>query len=460
MGNARGSGREYEPGRGDVPPRSRIVLPEPEGVGTADVEAFTSLLPRTAIANDQALGLFTRFVLAPLLGRSDVRGASRDDWGRYFAAIFRPVRGTLDGCGAHARTWIEALESISLRSGLSRHTFLWLADVLAPHGLTLPIRRWCPACLEDQRRRLASPDDPNQRAVHEPLLWRLGPLEVCLAHDRPVRLESACPACGQESSILATWGVPGRCAACGERVGRPIAELAQVEPTAWQRFVWTQARRLVESCQSEEPLAATLRDVGAAVTGARTLRRWSMQELASRTGYSVAAVSLWSAGRRRMSVGAALRVAFVLGVHVDALLQGRVEIDEDAAREQSPAPVRRTVDWTAVEQDLRRALESRRPPSLSTVATRHGAARKEVVRRLPELAADLAERHRSWRSRLRHARLEWTEREIRQAVRELSERGLYPGRDRVVRHIRRRPDMRHPRLQAAWKAALTELRLL
>lgn len=443
-----------------MPPRSRIVLPAPGGVGTAEVEAFTSLLPRTAVANDLALGLFTRFVLAPLLGRSDVRGASRDDWGRYFSAIFRPVRGTLDGCGTHARTWVEALESVSLRSGLARHTFLWWADILAPHGLTLPIRRWCPACLEDQRRGPADPDDPNDRALLEPLLWRLGPLEVCLAHDDPVRLESACPVCGRESSILATWGVPGRCAACGERLGRPIAALPEIEPTVWQRFVWTQARLLVEACQSEQPLTSSLPDIGAALTSARTLRGWSMQELASRTGYSVAAVSLWTAGRRRMSIGAALRLAFVLGLNVDALLQGQVEPADSGIQEHPPAPQRRSVDWDAVEHDLRRAAASRRPPSVAAIAARHGAARNEINRRLPALAADLAERHRSWRSRLRQARLEWTEREIRQAVRELSEQGLYPSRDRVVRHIRGRPDMRHPRLQAAWKAALTDQRLL
>ncbi len=436
-------------------------MPEPVALGTDEVEAFTSFLARTALHNDLAMGLFARYVLAPILGRSDVRGASRDDWGRYFSAIFARAGGSIDANGPRARGWVAALEQASLRDRLSRLTLLWWTPVLPTGGLTRGVRWWCPVCLQQQGQgRNAGWPEPDRPPIHEPLLWRLAPVEICYRHERPVALTHNCPACDAESPVLATWGLPGQCAACGAWLGRPIEDVRAAAETAWSRYAWTECRRLIAAAQSDQPLAAATPDVAAALTTALGARARTRKRLARDVGCTVSGVSLWTSGRRKMSLPAVLRVGFILGVHVDALLQGRVEVAATGATEAPPAVVRRRVDWPAVQAHLRRAAASGRPPSVAQVAMRHGADGKEVCRRLPDLAAEVGQRHAAWRHAVVTARTARSEREIGEAVRALAGRGVYPSRERVALRLPHRADMRNPRLRAAWKRALAEAGLL
>src|SRR5450759_4453226 len=139
-------GWDYTPDR--RPARARVVGVDPIGIGTADPEAMTSYIQRVAREEDLPAVHFARHVLASALGRGDVPGCSRDEWGRYFAAIFQMVRGSVDGVGRHASTWTAALEEVLGRDDLRQLTLLPFASVLPPQGLTRPIKHVCPACLD------------------------------------------------------------------------------------------------------------------------------------------------------------------------------------------------------------------------------------------------------------------------------------------------------------------------
>lgn len=452
-------GWDYGPER--RPPRTSLVSVDPAGLGTADVGALSSYLPRLAAAHDLPAGLFARDVLAPALGRGDVAGATRDDWGRYFAGIFAPVRGSLDGVGRLAATWVAALETLTGRHDLAGLTLLRWSVVLPPARLTRAERRVCPPCLD---ARLAGPGP-----VYESLLWRMAPLEACFAHEVPIRLESRCPSCGRTSGILGTWSQPGRCGACGEWLGRPAEATARLDSSdadlAWQQFVWTELRELLVVGQSPEVGEPSPTGVTRMITLAVERPGATLTAFASRVGYSLSLVSLWRAGRRLPTLDAALRICWASGFRLTDLFTGRedaaAERPETADRANPPAAPRfRRIAWRRLERTLEAALLADPPPTFAAVVERFSADRSQVRKRLPALSAAVRDRHAAWRAETIAARRAREVDLIVEGTRRLRREGLYPGRDRVQRALPEGIWMRDPHLRAAWKAELRRLGLL
>lgn len=433
------------------PERSLVPSPEPAGVGTADVEALSSYLPRLAEHNDQAMGLFTRYVLAPILGRAGAGGAGREEWGRYFAQIFGTLRNSVDGLGAIAGDWALAVAVATLRASVELLTLRPWAGVLSPVGLTRSVRAWCPACIDADRR--------GGGPVYERLAWRLRASTYCLAHERPVALLTACPACGGESQSISTWGLPGCCTACGERLGSPLATIPDAPVTPWERFSSEEVRRLIASGRQPIDPAPAAADVGAGLTRARVAAGLTMQALADATGYTISVVSLWTAGRRRMSIDAALRVAFACGVHVDDLLLGHSGEPVETRGLRPPAVVRTTVDWASVEADLVAASTADDARSLTSVLRAHRADRGQAVLRYRELCRVIRDRHAEQARRERAARRAAATAAIEQATREIWAGGTYPGRDRAFRRAGV-IDFRSDYLVEAWRATVRELGLV
>lgn len=456
-------GWDYTPDR--RPARARVVGVDPIGIGTADPEAMTSYIQRVAREEDLPAVHFARHVLASALGRGDVPGCSRDEWGRYFAAIFQMVRGSVDGVGRHASTWTAALEEVLGRNDLRQLTLLPFASVLPPQGLTRPIKHVCPACLDGWQA--------SSTPVHEPLRWRLPVLHFCFAHEEaPVRLVSACRACGAVTGVLGTWALPGRCGGCGESLARPLAEVIadqpEVDPAGlgWQRWVSDQLGDLLAAGAAlgeDEPDPLGLpRAVDLAI--ARTSQTAS--EFARQIGYSLSLVSLWQAGRRRPSLPAALRICRVAGFPLVDFLLGRFDrLDGSAAVRLIPEPVppppaARRIPWPLVKAALRRALESDPPPSLRAVLAPFGADRGEARRLHPDLSRAVPDRHAEWRRARIAAKRSREIALLVVAMRRLHDEGVYPGRERLQRALPPGVYLRDPHLRAAWKAELQAMGLL
>ena len=87
--------------------------------------------------------LVTR-VIAPTLGAADPQPAER--WVRHLDAILRR-QPTLNSHTPWTAMWVEALEALMLRAGLSGLTLLRWREVLPYKGLLRSVRAWCPACL-------------------------------------------------------------------------------------------------------------------------------------------------------------------------------------------------------------------------------------------------------------------------------------------------------------------------
>lgn len=139
-----------------VPARSVLVGLAPIGIGSPDAESLSGYVVRIAAAHHLAPSRLARFVLAPKLGRPDVRGLEVDDWGRYFAAIFNTPRASLNGTGVYAATWAEALQGLTGRRDLHALTLVPWAEVLPAKGLLRSERVYCPPASMNGARRPTS----------------------------------------------------------------------------------------------------------------------------------------------------------------------------------------------------------------------------------------------------------------------------------------------------------------
>lgn len=456
-------GWDYAPDR--RPARARVVGVDPIGIGTADPEAMTSIISRVAKEEDLPSSDFARYVLAPALGRSDVVGSSRDEWGRYFAAIFRKVRGSVDGVGRHASAWTAALEEVLGRDDLRYLTLLPFASVLPPQGLTRGIKHVCPVCIDAW--------EGSTTPVHESLRWRLAVLDYCFAHEEtPVRLVNACGSCGAATGVLGTWALPGRCGECGESLARPLADVIDEQPEVapaelrWQRWVSDQLSELLVAglaLRDHEPDPLGL---PRAVDLAIGCTSPSASEFARQIGYSLSLVSLWQAGRRRPSLPAALRICRVAGFPLVDFLFGRIDrMDAVAAVQGSPELVpppraARRIPWDQVEAALRRALEADPPPSLKAVLAPFGADRIEARRIHRDLSHAVRDRHAEWRRARITARRSGEIELLVTEMRRLHDDGVYPGRERLQRLLPHAVHLRDPHLRAAWKVELQAMGLL
>jgi len=441
-----------------VPARSVLVGLAPIGIGSSDAESLTGYVVRIAAAHHLAPSRLARFVLAPKLGRPDVRGLEVDAWGRYFGAIFNTPRASLNGTGVYAATWAEALSGLTGRRDLHALTLVRWADVLPAKGLLRSERVYCPACLDEWGAN-----------SYEPLRWQFRSLEVCVRHE--LRLRSACPdrACGAGRGILASWARVGRCA-CGTELRtsllRARSSEAPIDPDylAWQRVVDAGLGSLVAATPTLDTPVSGLLTPDAIAIAIERATGGNLTRFAASVRMELSTVSLWRSGRRQPTLEAALRICAVAGFDLVDFLAGRL----DALRAAPPAPMsppwlpdsqerHRQIDWRAIERGLRATLAHEVPPALNAVLRELGADDRTAKRRMPDLCGAVRDRHTAWRAaELEDVQL-CREAEVRRAIAEIDATGRYPGRRQVQKRLPAGIYMRDVRLATLWRAEVIAL---
>ena len=211
-----------------LPPRSRLYALEPIGVGTSFIESLTGYVSRLAEAHAVSVG--------NLVGRefsaatSKLLGLSSD---RQKAGLhgFYAQGHAVNGFGNLPKTWIVALEKVTLQRNLRFLTLLPFEGVFSLDGAFRRSRAWCPACYEEWQSA--------GKIVYEPLLWAMKPVTICPKHRR--LLEDNCPYCHRALAALAVFSRPGYCSACWKWLGRseghdPSEDVTAGFPTAEAAF--------------------------------------------------------------------------------------------------------------------------------------------------------------------------------------------------------------------------------
>jgi AraC-like DNA-binding protein len=210
-----------------IPPRSRFYNLEPVGLGSSNVESFTSYVSRLASAHCISPRILLTHECAPIVHVSLSTP-------RFFDRHWKQINGS--GC---SRTdWIGAFERLTRQDNLRFLTFRTFRNVLSPSHLIRSERAWCPLCLDLQRS--------GEHTIYEPLLWSLEAVSICDKHR--CLLELRCRICQTKQKVLLTTYIPGYCANCKEWLGS--SEVCQItaansDDNEWSVWVSSNIGRLL-----------------------------------------------------------------------------------------------------------------------------------------------------------------------------------------------------------------------
>jgi transcriptional regulator with XRE-family HTH domain len=124
---------------------------------------------------------------------------------------------TINGTGATAGAFTDAMQNLTLRHDLQCLTLMTWRHVLSTRGLLRPYRAWCPKCI-------GSAD--NSSAKYERLIWCLAVVEICGTHN--FRLVTICPFCNRTQPVLTSRTLSGYCSYCFQFLADHSNETAQV----------------------------------------------------------------------------------------------------------------------------------------------------------------------------------------------------------------------------------------
>lgn len=408
---------------------SRLYALEPLGVGTFNTESLTSYTAR--LAEDHSVSLRTLVIqeLLPLLKRDYLSNPFNNSLDSFWIEAARALNGT----GALARDWAQALECLTLRTDLRFLTLLPWAAVLTQQRLLRITRAWCPDCFMEWQ--------VAGQPIYEPLLWNVSAVSLCLRHQRA--LLGRCPYldCRATLPVLAHHFRPGYCSKCSRWLG-VTTDPSDISWTTeqWHWQVWV-AETVGELVAHNMDLATTphLRNIPDLIAASREQAAdGSMQNLAERLQLSRRTVNAWKLGRQVPQIESLMRLCYCSGVSLyelfalqsDALNLGKLKI---RSLPDLPNPFRKRrhpipFDTIRIQQGLEAVLahEEQPPPAMRSVAKRLNYSPRELREHFPGLCRAISNRRKNYYKIRREQRFLQLKDEIRQAMLKIHSQGLYP----------------------------------
>lgn len=404
-----------------LPPRSRLFHLEPVGIGTPEVESFTSYIGRIAAEHSVSpRKLLSKEVFAPLGKQSP-----------YYSTAASFSGTPLNGMGRLAKTVVAALEKLTLRTDIRYMTLLMWENILSLHHLLRTKRAWCAICYEESLR--------GNKPIYERLRWVFKAILFCPVHHE--RLVTTCPHCNNRLPVMATSYRPGYCSKCLRWFGLSSNRLSkstvrQSIPVVEPAHDLQTSHLLGEflSCASNFSLPPSNQPLTANLTKHITQDAHRSINLFSDI------VGVWSgtirqllAGKTKLRLPVLIRMCARLNISPLDLLSDQGKEGMLNARHLilgQVSSLQQQMTWAEVESKLRAALQEPLPPSMEAIARCVGRYPPPIKRRFPELCEQIICRYWEYMSG-KHA----TPKEIRRALRAALKEPPPPSLQSVFRRL-------------------------
>lgn len=375
-----------------VAARSRFYALPPIGLGTPFVESLTGYVVRLAEAHAVSTG---SLVGKELSGSINPGGINLGN-----------VAYAINGVGDSAKRWVQALETMTLRSDIRYLTLLPFEPLFPKPFLFRRVRAWCPTCYE----ATASQSEP----IYEQLLWCLKLVEVCPRHRG--FLTTTCPHCLRPQRPLSATSRSGFCSRCGLWLGdkRPRAAppLSDAAPTDYQLWLADAIGYLLANAARILPEHLRDRVQGALVAYADAFTEGNRTAVADVAGCGRSIFYSWFKGDKAPRIDTLLRTWYRLRLPVACLVDGVYPGFSPEVRTERSCEIRKIRDTAPKRspEQIRRALETalheEPAPALHEVARRLGYRTTERLRCVDrELCKQVVLNHRKsgrshwWRRR-------------------------------------------------------------
>ena len=448
----------WSPRKLQLPERSRLYHLPPVGIGTPLVESLTSYIARLAESHSVLPSVLISKEITPYLKKVFAKGLSS----RRLRALFDRARA-LNGTGEIAIDFVQALETLTLRSDLRFLTLLSCASILPPRGLFRSYKAWCPVCYQKW--------DLFRQVVYEPLLWAIETVKVCPQHQKPLYLY--CPHCHKQPPLLEWQSRSGYCSICGKWLGSSCDsfERSTLSPEELKKQIWVtdtigELIIAVSHLPSPLPRENVVKAMRAAID---LVTKGNIAAFASRLGIPKNTVWMWHAGKALPQLDVLLKIGYCLEISLLDFLLPEQEATQSLKISLQKSPERlcnkrispKSFDSDRVEEVLLVCLATSEepPPTMKEVAQQLGYDRRTISRRFPELCHAISTRYQSYRKALRLTEVEQSCQEVQQIALELLHRGVHPSEARVSELMSKPGYFRYREVRAALQEAQCRARL-
>ena len=437
----------------DMPPRSRLYCLAPLGMGTAEIESFTSYVTRLAWAYRVSPRLLVAQEIIPKLKRAFHYHVSVEKLGSFC----RRQAMTLNGAGETAAEWTDTLEQLTMRGDLRHLTVQAWASGFAPRWLLRRYPGWCPACYQEWQEK--------GQPIYQPLLWMLQVVTTCLRHRR--WLEERCPSCQKNQSTLALTTTHGFCTQCsawlGTHPGLNTPHEIDDETLSWQEWVVRTIDELRQAGMSGSlPWKQLLVGLAACVTTIGSAAR-----VAEMIGMSDANLLAWLKGKVTPTLNRLLELCYVLDVSPLQLMTTDPEVLSKTIQtsEVHRPPRPRRPEYHRIDAErafvlIQAVLEgSEAPLPVFEIERRLGLGPATLKYRFPHECTLITAQYRAHLSEQARLRTEKKCEVVREVMLSLHAQGIYPSAYLLSSLLSNLHILRKPEGQATWYAVLRELGL-
>lgn len=435
--------RVFEQAPEGMPPRSRLIGPEPAGTGSARCEGLIGYLVRLARVHHVNPRELVRLEFHPHCRRTG---------GMRYANFFSDYARTIHGVGPYAEDFLRVMERLTGRNDLRPLTMLpWRSVIPAnsPGFLSRNVR-WCRHCLLESRT--------GQEYRPFPLVWSLDAYQVCGIHRTP--MADRCPSCGKAQPFVPFLPDQNHCSHCGQWLGFGWEQDMVCSPSVG-------AARALEDLVAASPglddMALTqawrqccIRLVGRYGEGAKKVASQAL-------GLTPTAFSTWLVKGQKPSLPQLLQLCRRLDRMPTELLGFRQKSKPTlavvrATERHAPPPTNRT---PAVElEGIRHRLEAIVADfadcrSMADVRRELDVSRGFLAYRFRELCRRQSAKHRGRQDAEVAVRRQQECAVVQEVVRKIAQAGVYPARRRTNQALRAyKLHLIRPELLEAYRQAL------
>jgi transcriptional regulator with XRE-family HTH domain len=293
-----------------IPARSHLFHLEPIGINTGLIESLASYIARLAQEHSLTPHILVKKEIAPLIGKY----ISTSNQGRF------SFQRNLNGMGAVAINFIQAIEELTARTDLHCTTMIAWASVLPTISLFRHQKAWCPRCFENNKM--------SGQSVYDPLLWALAAISICPTHKQP--LVSSCHHCGKCLPIFAATSKPGHCNQCKRWLGTTsrtgILNTSKISNNDFRWQLW-KSNSISEILAAAHLITPPTRNAVAESleTCIRTIAWGQVSGFASQIGIKRSVVKNWLNGLQLPTLETVLRICFKYKISTRQFLCGNID---------------------------------------------------------------------------------------------------------------------------------------
>lgn len=380
-----------------LPPQSRLYSLVPIGLGTSYVESLTSYVSRLAVAHCLEVGKLISGIVAPAIGKNNILQKYNSGVSLRFCLNSQSI----NNMGTTATDWVRVLEDLTLQQKLIYLTMLPWGEIIPERGATRKTRAWCPSCIKEW--------EEIGREAHEPLLWSLSIVTVCVRHKR--LLHELCSSCQRPLPAIAPRQRADFCSRCRHWLGVApdtflLEEPTDVEKLKYQQWVVEQVGGMLATAPSLPHWPTrdrVIKVISACVEKATGgSERAFVQQI---RGVNRSTLHGWLHGHNRPTLSNLLSLCYQVGVPVKDFLTNSDAILSSPYNKVRGDSKQWTREYDESELDKIRAmmqlmLGESPPPSSNTITSRIGCHCKTLEKYFPVLYSSLRQRYTEHRKEL------------------------------------------------------------